>query len=414
MTSEIITIGDEILIGQVIDSNSAWIAESLNSIGIRVIQITSIPDSAEYIKLALDDASRRAELIFLTGGLGPTRDDITKQALAEYFGSKLVLNEEALTRIEKFLVPRGVQMNELNRSQALLPENCLLIPNRFGTASGMWFTKDDRHFISMPGVPYEMKGMMTGFILLQLREKFHLPAIEHKTILTQGIPESHLALKLEQFENNLPESIRLAYLPSPGMVRLRLTATGSDKNAVKDSLEKEAEKLISIIPEVVYGSEDEKLEAIIGELLLKKKASLSTAESCTGGTIAQMIVSVPGASRYFTGSVVAYSDDIKLRILGVDEALIKTYGAVSQQVAGSMAEKVRKLCRSDYAIATSGIAGPDGGTPDKPTGTTWIAVASASTVICNNFHFGDVRDRNIHKASVTALNMLRKFLLSEN
>jgi nicotinamide-nucleotide amidase len=414
MTSEIITIGDEILIGQVIDSNSAWMAESLNSIGIHVGQITSISDSAAHIRQALDDASRRAELIFLTGGLGPTRDDITKRALVEYFNSKLVLNEEVLTRIEKFLIPRGVQMNELNRSQALLPDNCMLIPNRFGTASGMWFTKGGKHYISMPGVPYEMKGMMTGFILLQLREKFRLPAIEHKTILTQGIPESHLALMLEQFENSLPESIRLAYLPSPGMVRLRLTATGSDRQSVKDSLEKEAEKLLKIIPEAVYGSEDEKLEAIIGELLVKKKATLSTAESCTGGTISQMIVSVPGASRYFLGSLVAYSDDIKIRILGVDKALIETHGAVSQQVAGSMAEKVRELCRSDYAIATSGIAGRDGGTPDKPAGTTWIAVASARTLICNNFHFGDVRDRNIHKASVTALNMLRKLLLSEN
>jgi len=414
MIAEIITIGDEILIGQVIDSNSAFIAESLNSIGISVGQITSIGDTADQIKQTLDEASLRAELILITGGLGPTRDDITKKTLAEYFGSKLIVNEEALSMIEKLLTPRGVQMNELNRSQAVLPDNCELIPNRFGTAMGMWFTRKGRHFISMPGVPYEMKGMMTGFILIQLRERFRLPAVEHRTILTQGVPESHLAMRLEQFEDQLPGNIKLAYLPSPGMVRLRLTAKGAEKQAVRDLLEKEAEKLVKIIPEAVYGQEDQKLEAIIGELLLQKNATLVTAESCTGGTIAQMIVSVPGASRYFAGSVVAYSNDLKTRILGIDKALIDKYGAVSRQVAGAMAENVRLLCRSDYAIATSGIAGPDGGTPDKPVGTTWIAVASPHKMICEPFQFSDVRDRNIQRTSVTALNMLRKLLLAEN
>jgi len=414
MIAEIITIGDEILIGQVIDSNSAFIAESLNSIGISVGQITSIGDTADQIKQTLDEASLRAELILITGGLGPTRDDITKKTLAEYFGSKLIVNEEALSMIEKLLTPRGVQMNELNRSQAVLPDNCELIPNRFGTAMGMWFTRKGRHYISMPGVPYEMKGMMTGFILIQLRERFRLPAVEHRTILTQGVPESHLAMRLEQFEDQLPGNIKLAYLPSPGMVRLRLTAKGAEKQAVRDLLEKEAEKLVKIIPEAVYGQEDQKLEAIIGELLLQKNATLVTAESCTGGTIAQMIVSVPGASRYFAGSVVAYSNDLKTRILGIDKALIDKYGAVSRQVAGAMAENVRLLCRSDYAIATSGIAGPDGGTPDKPVGTTWIAVASPHKMICEPFQFSDVRDRNIQRTSVTALNMLRKLLLAEN
>jgi nicotinamide-nucleotide amidase len=414
MIAEIITIGDEILIGQVVDTNSAWIAESLNSVGISVGQITSISDSAGQIKQTLDEAAKRAQLILITGGLGPTRDDITKKTLAEYFGSRLVLNKEALSSIEKLLVPRGVQMNVLNMSQAFLPDNCQLIPNRYGTAMGMWFTRGDRHFISMPGVPHEMKGMMTESVLGLLRDKFSLPEIEHRTILTQGIPESHLALKLEQFEDQLPDNIKLAYLPSPGMVRLRLTAKVENKQEAGDLLEKEAKKLIKIIPEAVFGREGQKLEVILGELLLRENATLATAESCTGGTIAQMIVSVPGASRYFKGTIVAYSNELKVSLLNIDKEIIDTHGAVSEQIVRVMAENIRKICRADYAIATSGIAGPDGGTEEKPIGTTWIAVASAVRTVSDLFHFGDNRDRNIQKASVTALNMMRKFLVAEN
>ena len=413
MHSEIITIGDEILIGQVIDSNSAWMAESLNAIGIQVRQISSVSDQPDEIIRSLKEASERVPLVFITGGLGPTRDDITKKTLADYFESTLEMNQEALDRVEKFLASRGVQMNELNRLQAMLPDNCTVLPNRFGTASGMWFEREDRHFISMPGVPYEMKGMMTGFILPELRNMFILPVVEHKTILTQGCPESQLAKKLEPFEDQLEKDIKLAYLPSPGQVRLRLSTTGTDRSVVRTLLEEAADEIRSIIPEYVVACEDEKMEVIIGKLLAENNASLATAESCTGGRIAEMIVSVPGASDYFRGAVVAYANEIKSNLLGVDEDLIVKQGAVSEEVVVLMAQHIRELFGADYSIATSGVAGPAGGTADKPVGTTWIAVASGQKVHSEKFNFGDVRERNIQKSSITALNMLRKLILSE-
>jgi len=413
MFSEIITIGDEILIGQIIDSNSAWMAESLNAIGIQIRQISSISDQQEEIIRALNEASQRVPLVFLTGGLGPTRDDITIKALAKYFDSELKINQEALERVEKFLGSRGVKMNELNRQQAMLPGNCDLIANRFGSASGMWFKKDDRHFISMPGVPYEMKGMMTGHILPELRKMFSLPVVEHKNILTQGCPESQLAKKLEPFEDQLDQDIKLAYLPSPGQVRLRLSTIGTDKTEIRDRLDEAAEKIKKIIPEYVAAFEDEKLEVIVGKLLAEQNASLATAESCTGGRIAELIVSVPGASAYFKGAVVAYANEIKTKILGVDEDIIVKQGAVSKDVIVLMAKNIRKMFGADYSIATSGVAGPTGGTDDKPVGTTWIAVASEKNVISEKFNFGDVRERNIQKSTITALNMLRKLIQSE-
>jgi len=403
MKAEIITIGDEILIGQVTDSNSAWMAESLNSIGISITRITSVADSAEAILNVLKEASARTDLILITGGLGPTKDDVTKKSITDFFGSKLIRNEDALKRIKAFLRSRGGDLNKENIDQALLPDNCNIIPNRYGTASGLWFKKNGKDFIFIPGVPYEMKSMMTGYILPELRKLYDLPVIIHKTIITQGIPESHLAIKLSDFELNLPDQIKLAYLPSPGFVRLRLSISGKEKDKT----------LIVLISEYITGFEDERIEKLIGKMLSEKKLTLATAESCTGGYIAHLITSVPGSSGYFTGSVVAYSNDIKERVLGVCRESLEKHGAVSEAVVKEMALGIMKLYRSDFAVATSGIAGPDGGTVEKPVGTTWIAAASDKHITANKYRFGNLRSTNIQRASFMALNMLRKLILKE-
>jgi len=413
MLAEIISIGDELLIGQVVNTNSVWMAESLNGIGITVVQITSIADRAEAIIQAMDQAGKRADIILITGGLGPTRDDITKNVLADYFGGKLITNEEALGTIKEFLVSRGVEMNDLNLGQAMVPDNCTVIPNRCGTAPGMWFRKDGRDYISMPGVPYEMKGMMTGTILPELRRKYSLPAIIHRTVVTQGVPESHLARMLENYEDELPADIRLAYLPSPGMVRLRLSTTGKDREKTESLINKELERLLSIVSDHVVSTTDQKLEKIIGELMVERGLTLSLAESCTGGMIAHLITSIPGSSRYFIGSVVAYSNNIKEKILGVKAESLAKYGAVSEQVVSEMAAGVLRHFNTDYSVATSGIAGPDGGTIEKPVGLVWIAAGSRNKIITGKFNFGDQRDTNIQRASLTALNMLRKLILNK-
>ena len=411
MKAEIISIGDEILIGQVVNSNAAWIGEVLTGIGIEVIRNMAIADKAEEIRSALDECSSRAGLVIITGGLGPTRDDISKNVLAEYFGSSMEKSEEALQSIREFLGRRGVNMNSLNEEQAMVPGNCTLLPNRFGTASGMWFTKDGTEFISLPGVPYEMKAMITGSVLPRLRDAYSLPSIIHKTLLVQGIPESHLADSLSEFEDQLADNIKLAYLPSPGRIRLRLTGMSDDKQAISSAIEKEIEKLQKIIPgDNFYGFDDEQLEQVIGVHLKNKGYKLALAESCTGGTIAQMITSVPGSSAYFLGSLVAYSNEIKEKLLGVEQESLVQSGAVSETVVRQMAEGILKLYKADYSIATSGIAGPDGGTPEKPVGTTWIAVASKHQTNSRVYHFGEHRGRNIQKASMTGLNMLRMLI----
>ncbi len=410
MKAEIISIGDEILIGQVVNSNAAWIGEALTGIGIQVGRNMAIPDNAQAIRSALDESSKRSRLVILTGGLGPTSDDITKKTLAEYFGSKMVKNEEALRMIRDFLESRGVEMNRLNEEQAVLPDNCILLPNRYGTASGMWFSKKGTEIISLPGVPYEMKAMITDHVLPGLKDMYSLPLIVHKTLLVQGIPESHLASSLREFEDRLPQGIKLAYLPSAGRVRLRLTGQGEDRR-IEKLLEKEVERLRGYIPgKHFYGYGDEQLEKLIGELLRERGYTLALAESCTGGTMAQMITSVPGSSDYFLGCVVAYSNEIKERILGVNKESLIRFGAVSETVSREMAEGVRKLYGSDFSIATSGIAGPGGGTPDKPVGTTWIATASKDRVVSSVYRFGEHRGRNIQKASLTGLNMLRMLI----
>jgi len=415
MKAEIITIGDEILIGQVVNSNAAWIGDALTGLGINVSRNTSIADDQSEIVQILMETEQRADLVFLTGGLGPTSDDITKQTLAEYFNCQLSENEEALDRIKAFLLKRKVEMNSLNRAQAMLPDNCIIIPNRNGTASGMWFSRNDTQYLSLPGVPYEMESMMSGYILPRLKKQYDLPAIIHKTVLVQGIAESHLARLLVNFESSLPPEVKLAYLPSPGRVRLRLTAGGQEKDKVKAIIQEQIDKLIPYIPDGhFFGFEDEQLERIVGTMLRRNKKTLALAESCTGGNIARMITSVPGSSNYFLGSVVAYSNYVKKSVLGVKETTLNNHGAVSRQAVEQMAAGIIKRYGADYAIATSGIAGPNGGTADKPVGTTWIAVASAERTATALFNLGDHRGRNIQKASMTGLNMLRKLITDEN
>lgn len=406
MLAEIITIGDELLIGQVIDTNSAWIAEQLNLIGIKVHQITSISDDQNHILTTLNEASERAQLILITGGLGPTKDDITKQTLCKYFDTSLVFSEEAYANVEKIFSSRGYAVSELNRLQAMVPANCRVIANPNGTAPCMWFEKDDCIYVSMPGVPFEMKAIMEQEIIPQLLDKLN-KVIIHRTILTEGVGESHLASIIELWEDSLPSFIKLAYLPQPGMVRLRLTAYGTDRNELQSAIDKAEKELYPFAGNYIFGFDTDTMESVVGQLLRDKGMTLSTAESCTGGNIAQLITSIAGSSDYFKGSIVAYSNEIKENLLGVPHQVLVEHGAVSEQTVIAMAEGIRNRFATDYAISVSGIAGPGGGTPEKPVGTTWIAVATPTETIARKFMFGEHRGRNIRKASISALNMLR-------
>lgn len=407
MKAELITIGDEILIGQVINTNAAFLAEELDKLGIHVIRITAISDNAGDIRSALKEAATRADLVITTGGLGPTRDDVTKHSLAEYFESKLVLCQEALDSIKAFLQARGATINDKNISQAMLPDNCEMLPNPAGTAQGMLFCKDNVTYCALPGVPYEMKEIFQNELAPRIRQRFALPVIHHETILTTGMAESAMAQLIEDWESKLPSHIRLAYLPSPGILRLRLTGTGSNKDKLVDEMHHEQKKLEAIIKPNIFGYNNDRLEEITGNLLLKKGLSLAIAESCTGGKISELITSVPGASQYYKGSITAYSNDIKTTQLGVSPGTIKKYGAVSRETAHEMASGVLKRFNSDISIAVTGIAGPGGGTEKKPVGTTWIAVASRNKITSQIYHFGEHRGRNIQRASVTALFMLK-------
>jgi len=411
MNAEIITIGDELLIGQVVDTNSAWMAEKLNSIGIKVVQITSISDNREQILQTLKEASSRADFILITGGLGPTRDDITKQTLCEYFNTNLQFNEDAYKNVKNLFIQRGFKVTEINRKQAEIPASCIPIQNINGTAPGMWFEKDGKIYVSMPGVPFEMKPMVTKHILPRLAEQFNSSYILHKTILTQGVGESFLAKTIEEWEDRLPPNMKLAYLPQPGLVRLRITAVGDNREELETQVEDQCVQVRPPIPDLIFGYDTDTMEGVIGSLLVGQGKTVSTAESCTGGVLAHKITSVPGSSAYFMGSVVAYDNRVKVSVLNVDEQLIDQHGAVSEAVVCQMAEGVRKLLKTDFALATSGIAGPDGGTEQKPVGTTWIALASPEKVIAKKFLFGEHRGRNIQKASLAALNILRMELL---
>jgi nicotinamide-nucleotide amidase len=411
MNVEIITIGDEILIGQIVDTNSAWMATELNCIGIKVAQITSVSDSAAHLAEALDNARKRVDIVLMTGGLGPTKDDLTKKVLCSYFQRNLVLHQPTLFHVANFFKKRGLELTQLNHDQALVIDGCEVLFNECGTAPGMWIEHEGVIFVSMPGVPFEMKGLMESAVLPRLAARSGIQKIVHKTILTFGIGESFLADKIELWENNLPECIKLAYLPSPGQVRLRLTAVGNSEEELLQLVDEEVQKLRQLIPEYIFGYNNDTLASVVGELLMKKGCFVATAESCTGGNIAHEITSIPGSSRWFQGSVVAYSNPIKTKLLAVSEANIEQDGAVSESVVRQMAEGVRKMLGADYAMATSGIAGPDGGTPDKPVGTVWIAVAGPNGIITEKFNFANNRERNIIRSTQAALNMLRLYLL---
>ncbi|MCB2221359.1 MAG: competence/damage-inducible protein A [Bacteroidetes bacterium] len=410
--AEIISIGDELLIGQVVNTNATWMAQQLNDAGISVIQVTTISDNREHILQSLKDSGNRADVVLITGGLGPTKDDITKKVLCEYFETKLVYNEEVFEQIKTLFEKRGFNVNRLNKEQAEVPGNCKPIRNAHGTAPGMWFEKDDTIYISMPGVPFEMQPMISDYIIPALRRQFNPGSIIHKTLLTQGIPESILAQRIEEWEDHLPENIKLAYLPQPGMVRLRLSGYGQNKEELEKQVADEIEKLNRFLPGEVFGYDDDRLELIIGNILRNRNQTLSTAESCTGGYIAHLITTIPGSSDYFKGSVVAYANEIKQKALGVKESTLNNHGAVSEEVVKEMAEGIKRQYQTDYAIAVSGIAGPTGGTPEKPVGTTWIAVATPETIVTKKFKLGEHRERNIRKAALSALNMLWKQLKS--
>jgi nicotinamide-nucleotide amidase len=415
MLAEIVTIGDEILIGQIVDTNSAWMATQLNENGIKVHQITSVSDNREHILTALKEASQRADIILMTGGLGPTRDDITKHTLCEYFNAKLRLDEKVLEDVTALFKRFGREVTEINRKQAEVPENCIPLQNKNGTAPGMWFEEKGKIYVSMPGVPYEMKGLMSDEVIPRLKKKFTLPVIIHKNVLTQGIGESMLAEKISTWEDSLAiEDIKLAYLPSPSIVRLRLSIRGTDAKILQERIDRKVEELKKVAGQYIYGYDNDTLEGILGKLLLERKQTVSTAESCTGGYIAHQIVLVPGSSEYFKGSVISYSYDVKTTELGVSAETLKTNGAVSQPVVEQMAKAVREKMKTDYSIAASGIAGPGGGTPEKPVGTVWIAIATPKRVFSKCYQFGGNRERNIAVTGLTALNMLRKEILASH
>jgi len=387
-------------------------AEQFNLNGIEIYQITSVHDDNEHIKNAIKQAEKNVDLIVLTGGLGPTKDDITKNALCEYFNTKLVLHEPTLINIQERFKNRNIDLNKLNRDQALVPESCTVLPNNAGTAPGMWFEKEDTIVVSLPGVPFEMKYFVENEILPRIRNNGKAKAIYHKTVQTQGLPESMLAEKIEEWENLLPENIKLAYLPNPMSVRLRLSAIGNNLDSLKQSVGIEIEKLAQIIPDNIFGYDNETLAEVIGHLLKNSGKTLAVAESCTGGYISHLITSVPGSSVYYNGGVTAYSNSVKKKLLGVSETSLDKYGAVSKVVAKEMALGIKKALNSDYAIATTGIAGPGGGTEEKPVGTVWIAVAGETKTVVKKFVFGENRERNIIRSSQTALQMLRRIILN--
>ncbi len=412
MKAEIINIGDELLIGQVINSNASWMAAELDHAGLKTVRITVTADDKQDIWSALKQAADRADIILLSGGLGPTKDDITKKTLAEYFNSQFIFHEPTFQQVKAIFAARKFPITEINRQQAEIPEKCTPLFNKNGTAPGMWFEENGKIFVSMPGVPFEMKAMMTEQVIPRLQKKFNLGVIFHKTIMTTGIPESILAAKIEKWENTLPTYIKLAYLPQPGIVRLRLSAAGKDRENLEVEVKKYCAKLNKIIPEAIYGYDDVSLEETVGKLLVKQSKTISTAESCTGGYIAHLITSIAGSSRYFTGSIVSYANEIKINNLNVHPQTIKQYGAVSRQTVEAMAKGVLKKFNTDYSISVSGIAGPDGGTPEKPVGTVWIAISSKNGVYSQQFHFGEHRGRNIRRSALAALNMLRLKLLT--
>ncbi len=413
MQAEIITIGDEILIGQIIDTNSAFISKQLNSIGVSVYQITSIQDDKEHILKALKEAEENADIIIVTGGLGPTKDDITKHTLAEYFNDTLIQNDAVLKHVEELFAKYiSAPISDINRQQALVPSQATVLQNDFGTAPGMWLEKNNKVFISLPGVPYEMKALISNLVLPKLQDKFHFPYILHKTVLTYGLGESAIAERLDAWEDVLPSFIKLAYLPNLGSVRLRLSAKGFNKEEIVTEMESQIKQLISYVEDIFIGfEEDESIQAIIGKKLTEQSKTLSVAESCTGGKIAELITANSGASKYFKGSIVSYATQVKKEILNISEDIIDEHSVVSKQVAEAMAKNVKQLFKTDYAIATTGNAGPTKGDANAEVGTVYIAIATPNSVFSEKFTFGNGRIKVINKASNKAFEMLLKEIL---
>ena len=413
--TSIITIGDELLIGQVVDTNSAWMAQQLNKAGFRVKRRVAVGDVWDEIWNALDEEAAQSDIILITGGLGPTADDITKPLLCKYFGGKMIVDKAALDNV-KYLFEEVFKrpLTERNIKQGEVPDTCKVILNRRGTAPGMLFEKNGKIFISMPGVPHEMQGMMQHDVIQILCSRFKPSHITHRTLLTFGIGESMLADMIIDFENALPTFIKLAYLPNYGMVRLRLSATGSHKEKIENTINDEFEKLQLLVKEFIVTNEDEPMEKVLGKLLKQKNKTLCTAESCTGGYIAHLITAMPGSSAFYNGSVISYSYKAKEDLLDVKENTLLTHGAVSEEVVLEMAKGALQKIKTDYAIAVSGIMGPDGGLPDKPVGTVWIAAGNSRKITAQKFHFRFDRQRNIQLTAVNALNMLRKFILEND
>ncbi len=410
MTAEIITIGDELLIGQVLDTNSGWIAKRLNDNGLRVVRRTSVGDTAEAITGAVEGALAMADVVIMTGGLGPTKDDITKVTLAKIFGCGMVEHQPTEERNRRVIAARGFDYNALNRAQAMVPECCEVLMNENGTAPGMWFDRNGRILVTLPGVPFEMMRLVDDAVLPRLRERLPLDKITHRTMITFGIAESMLADRIEAWEAALPDYLHLAYLPGPKGVRLRLSAYG--RNGAEGEIERRFKDLEAILGNSVVGYGDEtSIQSVVAQILTEHGHTLATAESCTGGVVASLFTAMAGASEYFRGGVVAYSNNVKVGLLGVSAEDIEREGAVSQAVAEQMAAGARRVMNTDYAIATTGVAGPDGGSDTKPVGTVWIAVAHARSVVSRKFTFGNLRTINIERASASAVNMLREMLI---
>jgi nicotinamide-nucleotide amidase len=415
MNAEIITIGDEILIGQIVDTNSAFLGKELNKIGISIYQITSVQDEKVHILKALKQAEEKSDIIIITGGLGPTKDDITKHTLCQYFNDHLVQDAKVLAHVEHlFSKYINTPISDINRQQALVPSKSQVLMNRFGTAPGMWIEKNGKVFVSLPGVPYEMKALITNEVIPALRKKFKFPYIMHKTILTYGLGESAIANRIEAWEDALPEFIKLAYLPNLGRVRLRLSAKALDRNMVEVEMQKQLDTLLPQIEDVFVGYEEDKsIEAIIGQQLVEKNKTLAVSESCTGGKIAESITSNAGASNYFKGGLVVYATQSKIDVLGIDKALIEQHSVVSIEVAEAMACNTLKLFNTDFAISTTGNAGPNKGDSDADVGTVCIAVATKEGVFSQIFNFGNHREKVIMKACNKAFEMLQKEILKK-
>lgn len=411
MTVHIITIGDEILIGQIVDTNSAWMGTQLNLIGAAVTGISTVGDGADEIRNALQQASDAADVVLITGGLGPTKDDITKKVIADFFGVDLVFHEPTYQRLEGFFKQLGRTPTAAHRTQCLLPANAQVLTNKMGTAPGMWFEYNGNVIVSMPGVPYEMKYLMTHEVIPRLQDKFPVQAIYHHTWMTAGEGESRIAERLGDIEDGLPAHIKLAYLPNLGYVRVRLSGIALDAETLKQEVMIQAELIRIRLGEVIYGDNDESLAENLGRLLQNRNLTLTTAESCTGGYVAHLITSIPGSSTYFMGSVVAYANEVKQSLLGVQKNTLEVYGAVSEETVREMVKGALKVMNTDLAVSISGIAGPGGGSPEKPVGTIWMAVGNSTITEVFKLQTGKDRLKNIEYAGNMALNMVRKFVL---